>query len=702
MLELIVLIFIVLMSGVLGVVTYKNNPNSATNLSFVWSSASIIFWAIVMYLSVNTSGLEGTLFYIRLSMVAGTVLAISFLLLAICFPLTAIPISKKWVVLLVVMGIITSVIAMSPYMFTGIVEEGGNIEPTVGWGIASFMITALGSNITTFIVLIIKFIKSKGRKKEQLRFVVFGTLIMFFFLILANFIAVIVLKTSSFIFLGPLFTLFFLGSVAYAILRHKLLDIRLFVARAVSYTLLLFFVIGIEAAIMWLGTKLLPTNIDKTQVAFAGSILIVMSYTTINSIITKVTERIFFKGRYDFEDVLKMLSTIMVTETNIRILDQKLIKVLMSQLKISKAYFVLVSDYATRPMNNLISEISTYIHDPKLDSMLHKVKSTMIFEELTSEPDKEIFRELNISMILPLIENDEDIGLLVLGPKSSGDLYTSRDIDLLEIFAPQAAIALKNADSYRKIQEFNRTLEAKVMDRTHELEIAQASELKLKDEFVFIATHDLATPVTAIAGFSALINKSQEPVSPQLKSNLNAITEASNRLKVLVNDLLQVARSDSGTIKVEVVNIDAKNIIESAIREVTPIASEKKVNIITALGPDNSMKGDPIKLAEICENLMSNGVKYNNPGGNLTISSKVEDNKYILRFQDTGIGIPESEQKKVFAKFFRSEEPEVRQRPGTGLGLFVARMLTEKMGGRISFESIVGQGTTFMLTFNRE
>ncbi|MEI8232333.1 MAG: ATP-binding protein [bacterium] len=701
MIQLIVLIFIIIISAILAIAIYQNNSKSATNLTFVGSSLSIIFWSIIMYLSVNTPSADGTLFYIRLSMLAGTILAINFLLLAICFPYATMPIKKKWVYLLIFMGVITSAIAMSPYMFTGIVVEGSNIEPTAGWGIASFMLTSIGSNIATFIVLISKFIKSKGRAKEQLRFVVIGTLIMLALLISGNFLAVIILKTSSFIFLGPLFTLTFLGSVAYAILRHKLLDIRLLIARAVSYTLVLAIVILIEAGILWVGTTILPTGIDRTLVAFAGSILIVMGYSSLRSVIEGLTEKIFFQGRYDIEIVLKKLTSIMATEMNIRLLSKQLISVLKVDIKITEAYIVLVSDFVSRPVSSLDP---TNVVDPKiakLEPMVHRVKQTMIFEELTDEADKQLFRDLNISLILPLIVSGEDIGLLVLGPKSSGDMYATRDLELLEIFAPQAAIALKNADSYRQIQEFNRTLEAKVIDRTHELEIAQASELKLKDEFVFIATHDLATPVTAISGFSAMINSRKEPLTPALKSDLGAISEASNRLKVLVNDLLQVARSDSGTIKVELVAVDAKPVIEATIREITPLANEKKVHIISALGDDNTLQADPKKLSEIVENLLSNAVKYNREGGSVTLTSKVEYDKYILEFKDTGLGIPQSEQSKVFTKFFRSEEPEVRQRPGTGLGLFVVRMLTEKMGGTITFESIEDKGTTFTLTFKR-
>lgn len=701
MFELIVLIFIISISALLALFIYQNNPRSATNVSFMASSLAIIFWAIIMYLSVNTPDLAGTLFYIRLSMLAGTIMALSFLTLALCFPSTTFVIPKKWVITLSLMGLITCIVAMSPYMFTGLVVDGANIEPTPGWGIATFMLTSIGSNIATFVALIIKFFRSKGKVHEQLRFIVIGTLVMFFLLITGNFLAVIILKTSSFIFLGPLFTLTFLVSVAYAILRHKLLDIRGLVARAVSYTLLVTVIVLVEAFIVWLASRLLPDSIDRTLVAIGGSLIIVLSYNVLSRIITRATDRIFFQGRYDTDGLLKSLTDIMVREMDIAKLSHALLTTMSEQLRVADAAFVILKEKGVRSVEYVGFAKQIPFSNSTLEHLLAMPPQVWVFEELVHESDKEYFRTNNFTLILPLVVQNEKIGFLILGPKSSGDIYEPRDLEFLNIFAPQAAIAIKNAESYREIQEFNMTLSGKVAERTRELEASQAEQLKLKDEFVFIATHDLATPVTAISGFSAMIKARKEQLSTELSSNLKAIDEASERLKVLVNDLLQVARSDAGTIKVQLVPVDAGKVIEAAVRQTSPLAKEKQVTVTTKLGSNNMIMADPTKLAEVVENLISNAIKYNRQGGSLTITSKEDVKTVTLEFSDTGLGIKSEEQAKVFTKFFRSETPEVRQRPGTGLGLFVVRMLTEKMGGKISFESKFGIGTTFKLVFSR-
>lgn len=708
MIEVAVLLFIILTSLILGLSIYRNNPHSATSKTFILSAFAIIFWSVIMYQSVHQTDPVMTLFYIRLSMLAGTIMALSFLFLAIVFPEPEMPLSRKWIAVLIFMGLITSVIAMSPYMFTELKIEGTNIEPQAGPGIIAFMITSLGSNIATFVVLLVKYFKSRGKLRGQLAFIVIGTLFMFLLLIAGNFIAVIVYKTSSFQYLGPLFTLVFLISVAYAILKHNLLDIRSVVARTVSYSLLLLVIIGLEVAIVTIGVTFLPTGINRVVVAASGSILIVIGYDYLRLTVSRITENVFFQGRYDTEEVLEKLTHIMATTIDIRVLSQKMLQILVENMRLTQGAFVLVSQ------NHTVSNVeevnwleSTKLRLASLEQLIHGGKSRYVFEELEEGAIKEIFRNLGIAVAMPLTIKANEIGILLLGPKSSGEVYAERDLELLTIFAPEAAVALNNARSYQEIQLFSKTLEMRVEDRTEALkesqkkELAKAKELlRIKDEFVFIATHDLATPVTAIAGFSELIKMSKKPVPQDIKNDLAAIDEATARLRALVNDLLEVARGESGTIRVELKPINVNEAVAKAITLLEQKAKKRKITLTSQMDAQFPMiMADEDKLNEVIENLIGNAVKYNIDGGKVTITSQREDDILAIKIADTGIGIPEEEQSKVFTKFFRSDSDAARQQTGTGLGLFVVKMLVDKMKGTISFVSKVKVGTTFRLGF---
>lgn len=281
------------------------------------------------------------------------------------------------------------------------------------------------------------------------------------------------------------------------------------------------------------------------------------------------------------------------------------------------------------------------------------------------------------TIIYPIYVEDKPLGVFVASSNKTIAEITEYEKDIISAFVDGAGIALQNSQLFSSLRELN----------------------KMKDEFVFIATHDLKTPVTAIDGYISLIEKEKPAFPEDIKENFESVKEASERLKQLVNDLLQVARGESGTIKVEVSKVDVKEIIEKIIKEVTPAALIKNVKINSQLDQDNKfITGDETKLPEIMENLLSNAIKFNRSGGEVTIITKKNNSMLEISVIDTGFGIPKAEESKVFEKFFKYRGDTTRDVPGTGLGLFVVKMLIEKMNGTISFTSVENKGTTFVFT----
>ena len=247
-----------------------------------------------------------------------------------------------------------------------------------------------------------------------------------------------------------------------------------------------------------------------------------------------------------------------------------------------------------------------------------------------------------------------------------------------------------------QLKKEKKGIERKVIERTEELRKIQKRELAIKDEFVFIATHDLSAPVTAVIGYLDFIKASKEKFSEDTQKSFKAIEESAGRLGQLVEDLLQVARSESGTIKVEVSPVNIDELVETSIRQISLLAKEKNIRIKSELDQNNkNVLADDEKLSEVMENLLSNAVKFNSDGGRVDVKSVRVDNKLQVSVADTGYGIPKAQQGKVFQKFFRARGKETKKVPGTGLGLFVVRMLVEKMKGDITFTSEEGKGTTF-------
>ncbi len=183
---------------------------------------------------------------------------------------------------------------------------------------------------------------------------------------------------------------------------------------------------------------------------------------------------------------------------------------------------------------------------------------------------KRLFRNLDIAVVIPIRVEQREVALLVLGEKKSGEPYYERDLGILGAFASSAGVAIDNAQSYAEIKEFSKKLERRVKDRAQELKRTQERELaeaknvaRLKDEFVFVAAHELKTPIAAIRGFLQMVSKTPAKFPRDVKENLNAINAASDVLNQLINDLLEIARSESGTIKISVMPTDILPIVKS-------------------------------------------------------------------------------------------------------------------------------------------
>ena len=220
---------------------------------------------------------------------------------------------------------------------------------------------------------------------------------------------------------------------------------------------------------------------------------------------------------------------------------------------------------------------------------------------------------------------------------------------------------------------------------------------ELKNEFTFIAAHELRTPVTAIKGFLSMVFEGDAgALSDKLKQYLDPVRQANDRLIQLVNDILEIARSEAGRLKIEVSPCDMEKCVQSILTEVKPLADEKKIALqYEALPNIPQVLADELRLKEVITNFISNAIKYNNEGGWVKISHELKGDMLITNVADNGFGMSREEQNKVFEKFFRSDAAKIKSIQGTGLGLFITKELVDKMGGKIWFSSEEGKGTTF-------
>ena len=223
---------------------------------------------------------------------------------------------------------------------------------------------------------------------------------------------------------------------------------------------------------------------------------------------------------------------------------------------------------------------------------------------------------------------------------------------------------------------------------------------EMKLDFVSMAAHELRTPLTAIRGYlSVLQEEVAESLSKEQKSFLDKAFISSSQLASLVENLLSVSRIERGAMKLDMVSADWRAILEESINNFLPLASEKGVNLSLKC-PEKLPKVfvDKFRISEVLSNLVGNAIAYTKPDGNIEITTEVGRDEITTHIKDSGQGIPESAQSRLFTKFFRVSGILEQGSKGTGLGLYISKAIIDLHKGKIWVASKLGVGSTFSFT----
>jgi signal transduction histidine kinase len=221
-----------------------------------------------------------------------------------------------------------------------------------------------------------------------------------------------------------------------------------------------------------------------------------------------------------------------------------------------------------------------------------------------------------------------------------------------------------------------------------------------KTEFVSLASHQLRTPLSTISWYAEMLlagdagdlNKEQEDY-------LKEIYNGNKRMVELVNSLLNVSRIELGTLAIETEPTDLNKECESLLKELLPSITKKQIVLEKNIAENIPViPADPKLVRIIFQNLLTNAIKYTPAHGKITIEISKNDKDILLRVSDNGFGIPKNQQSKVFSKLFRADNAREKETEGTGLGLYIVKLVVEAANGKIWFESEENKGTTFYVT----
>ena len=291
--------------------------------------------------------------------------------------------------------------------------------------------------------------------------------------------------------------------------------------------------------------------------------------------------------------------------------------------------------------------------------------------------------EAHNQIVIPIRREASVIGLLML--ESTSD--TQEDLTFLNRLSDHAAIAISNAQLYGEVERANLA----------------------KSEFVSFVAHELKNPMTSIKGYSELLSAGAVgAINTQQANFLNTIRSNVERMATLVSDLNDNSKIEAGRLRIDFKAVAVNDLVEEVVKSTKRQVEDRKQVIQAYLPAQLPMVwGDSTRLGQVLTNLVSNAIKYTPEGGVLVVGAESAKNIWDpagattvvhLWVKDNGIGISPDDQRRIFQKFFRSEDQKAREAPGTGLGLNITKSLVEMQGGRIWFESEYRKGTTFHFT----
>jgi signal transduction histidine kinase len=228
-------------------------------------------------------------------------------------------------------------------------------------------------------------------------------------------------------------------------------------------------------------------------------------------------------------------------------------------------------------------------------------------------------------------------------------------------------------------------------------EVTRERELdRLKDEFVATVSHELRTPLTSMMGFLEMLREGEAgSLTDEQKRFLAIVYRSSERLQRLVGDLLFVARLDASGLQLQFADVSVDEIVRDAVEASSALARSRELQLTGELDSVPPLRADRERLSQLVSNLISNAIKFTPAGGSVVARTFVDDVYAVIEVEDTGVGIPEAEQSRLFQRFFRSSTATEQAVPGTGLGLVISKAIAEAHGGGVTVRSRVGTGTCF-------
>lgn len=628
-----------------------------------------------------------------------------------------VPLAKKLVVWTAIL--LLGALAYSP-LVAGSVERTENGELLFNQGpliwLNTLVFVAIAAIGVRYLLIRVKY--GNYAEKNQARFIIFGMTTVLTIGLLTNvIIPAISPGFSSGGYLVATLIMLLAIPTSYALIKHRLLDVRPLAARSLA-TVFLFITLGFlyTLALFGLDNLFNSGELSKNLLAVYALVLTALGFVLqpLFHIYNHAFKKLFLRKVYDPQKVINELNNVLVANLKLRALLPEIQSVIRKNLgtrftmiKLAKPR-TLYHQGISRVMS---SEELAHIDIEAAPLMRRRGKQMVSLRDIAIDPQLKHLTNLmlkhRLAVIVLIKHGNTTLGTLYISQKKTELPYTNQDLAMINIIANQAGLAIQNALLFHEVSTLNDSLQERIAVATKDLRHSNTrlkAMDKAKDDFISIASHQLRTPLTTIKGYlSMLLEGGLGKILPRQREALQLSFDSSQRMSYVVSDLLNLTRLRTGKFKLNPKPLNLADIVESELSYLLDQAKFKKLQINYPKPVDFPLLMlDDTKIRQVIKNFIYNAIFYTLPGGKIEIRLTDDAGTAHFTVKDDGIGIPKDEQKHLFTQFFRATNAKEVRPDGTGVGLYISKQIIRAHHGTITFESKEGKGSTFTFTLSKK
>jgi signal transduction histidine kinase len=657
----------------LGTYALKKGFESPLNRSYAFFAFSVFFWSLGYFFWQLSSSAASALFWTRVLMAGAVLIPVAYFNFSLWLTNKYSEKSRESVLSYAV-GVIFLVLDFTPLMVKGVSRKMiFSFWPEPGMIYPLFLLMFFFYVLYSLLIMFSVYRRSSGYLRAQIIYVFLGTAIGFAggstnFLLWYD---IPVLPVANILVLAyPLL-------LAYAILKHHLMDISVVISRAVAEILAILFHGTIYLILVWFYRTFASTSIDLPFLIWTVlyGILVGQTHQGIRIFLQTTSDKLFLRGRYDYYRALADASSKVGEKLALPDILKVLYKTFSDVVEISNPRIFLPEYFTESEKTSSCYLVYDKNGLPQKEGARIQMVSPLVEKLLAKrEPLYEV-GELKADLVVPCLLEDRLIAIFALGPKLSEDPYTDEDLRLLKVLANQVAVALDHTHSYEKIKS-----ELEMVGR----QLERSQRLASMGTLIAGVTHEIRNPLTVIHSETERLPNEARDLE-YLKQHRALILKHIDRITGIVQRMLNLAREKP----LQHVDVDLNDVIDSVLLLI-PIS---RISLKKELGKIPNIKGDTGGLSEVFVNLIQNALEAMPDGGILTLRTYQEDHHVVAEVADTGRGIPEELREKIFDPFFSTRHE------GVGLGLSIAYRIIREHGADMKVFSEAGKGTAFKITF---